>query len=110
GGTAQEALELEALVLEVLELKELELLPLVVLYGRDRTSFPCFSRFLVPCLLLAFLPSCVPHLTCRGRRYSRPPHCKLLLLTLSSQAVLQSVVSLRLVLSHLFALLVMLEC
>ncbi|CAI7847849.1 unnamed protein product, partial [Closterium sp. NIES-53] len=42
----------------------------------------------------------------RGRRYSHPPHCLLLLLTLSSPAVLQSVVSLRLVLSRLFAPLV----
>ncbi|CAI7821648.1 unnamed protein product [Closterium sp. NIES-54] len=36
----------------------------------------------------------------------RPPHCLLPLLTLSSPAVLQSVVSLRLVLSRVFALLV----
>ncbi|CAI7757018.1 unnamed protein product [Closterium sp. NIES-54] len=36
----------------------------------------------------------------------QPPYCLLPLLTLSSPAVLQSVVSLRLVLSHLFALLV----
>ncbi|CAI7912168.1 unnamed protein product [Closterium sp. NIES-54] len=41
-----EALAQEALVLEVLELEELELLTLVALYGRDRTSFPYFSRFL----------------------------------------------------------------
>ncbi|CAI7884443.1 unnamed protein product [Closterium sp. NIES-53] len=55
----------------------------------------------VLCLLLAFLlPSGVPRLTSRGRRYSRPLHCLLLLLTLSSPAVLQSVVSLRLVLSR----------
>ncbi|CAI7835656.1 unnamed protein product [Closterium sp. NIES-53] len=38
-----------------------------------------------------------------SRRYSQPLHCLLLLLTLSSPAVLQSVVSLRLVLSRLFA-------
>ncbi|CAI7753517.1 unnamed protein product, partial [Closterium sp. NIES-53] len=42
----------------------------------------------------------------RSRRYSHPPHCLLPLLTLSSPAVLQSVVSLHLVLSCLFALLV----
>ncbi|CAI7812515.1 unnamed protein product, partial [Closterium sp. NIES-54] len=43
---AHEALELEALVLEVLELADLELLTLVAMCGRDRTSFPCFSRLL----------------------------------------------------------------
>ncbi|CAI7868539.1 unnamed protein product [Closterium sp. NIES-53] len=42
----------------------------------------------------------------RPRRYSRPLLYRLFLLTLSRLAVLQSVVSLRLVLSHLFALLV----
>ncbi|CAI7931336.1 unnamed protein product [Closterium sp. NIES-54] len=42
----------------------------------------------------------------RPRRYSRPLHCVLLLLTPSSPAVLQSVMSLRLVLSCLFALLI----
>ncbi|CAI7862291.1 unnamed protein product [Closterium sp. NIES-53] len=42
----------------------------------------------------------------RSRRYSRPLLYLLLLLTLSSQAVLQCIVSLRLVLSRLFALLV----
>ncbi|CAI7748200.1 unnamed protein product [Closterium sp. NIES-54] len=63
--------------------------------------------FLVPRLLLPLLlPSCVPRLTSRSRRYSRPLHCLLLLLKLRSLAVLQSVVSLRLVLSRLFALLV----
>ncbi|CAI7852627.1 unnamed protein product [Closterium sp. NIES-53] len=81
---ALEVLELLTLVLEVLELEEQELLTLVALCGRDRTSFPCFI----------------------SRRYSRPLHCLLLLLTRSSLAVLQSVVSLRLVLSRLFALLV----
>ncbi|CAI7784182.1 unnamed protein product [Closterium sp. NIES-54] len=38
--------------------------------------------------------------------YSQPPHCLLLLLTLSRQAVFQSVVSLRLVLPPLFTLVV----
>ncbi|CAI7809276.1 unnamed protein product, partial [Closterium sp. NIES-53] len=42
----------------------------------------------------------------RSRRYSQPPLCLLSLLTLSSPAVLESVVSLRLVLSRLFAMLV----
>ncbi|CAI7829091.1 unnamed protein product, partial [Closterium sp. NIES-53] len=42
----------------------------------------------------------------RSRLYSQPPHCLLLLLTLSTPAVLQSVVSLRLVLPPLFALVV----
>ncbi|CAI7821968.1 unnamed protein product, partial [Closterium sp. NIES-53] len=42
----------------------------------------------------------------RSRRYSQPPHCLLPHLTLSSPAVLQSIVSLRLILSRLFALLV----
>ncbi|CAI7804558.1 unnamed protein product [Closterium sp. NIES-54] len=41
----------------------------------------------------------------RSRRYCQPPRCLLLLLTISSLAVLQSVVSLRLVQSRLFALL-----
>ncbi|CAI7734233.1 unnamed protein product [Closterium sp. NIES-53] len=46
-----EALELEALALVALELEELELLTLKLevleeLCGRDRPSFPCFSRFL----------------------------------------------------------------
>ncbi|CAI7875577.1 unnamed protein product [Closterium sp. NIES-53] len=50
---AQEALELEALAWEVLELKELEMLTLVALCDRERTSFPCFCRFLVPRLLSA---------------------------------------------------------
>ncbi|CAI7900802.1 unnamed protein product [Closterium sp. NIES-53] len=44
----------------------------------------------------------------RSHRYSQPPHCLLPLLTLSSPAVLLSVVSLRLVLSRLFALLLVL--
>ncbi|CAI7896259.1 unnamed protein product [Closterium sp. NIES-53] len=64
-------------------------------------------RFFVPRLLQALLlPICVRHHTKRSRRYSQPQHCLLLLLTLSSPAVLQSVMSLHLVLSHLFALLV----
>ncbi|CAI7731364.1 unnamed protein product [Closterium sp. NIES-53] len=42
----------------------------------------------------------------RSRRYSQPPHCLLLLLTLSRPAVLQSVMSLSLVLPPLFALVV----
>ncbi|CAI7774043.1 unnamed protein product, partial [Closterium sp. NIES-54] len=65
-----EDLELEALALEALDLQELELLTLALevlqaLCGRDRPSFPCFSR--------------------------QPPHCLLPLPTLSSPAVLQSV-------------------
>ncbi|CAI7785315.1 unnamed protein product [Closterium sp. NIES-54] len=58
--------------------------------------------FLVPHLLLAlFLLSCVLCLTSRSCRYSPPPHCLLPLLTLSSPAVLQSIVSLRLASSSL---------
>ncbi|CAI7881512.1 unnamed protein product [Closterium sp. NIES-54] len=102
-----EALELEALAREALELEELKLLTLEALCGRDRTSFPCFSRFLVSHLLLALLlPSSVQCLTSHNYRYSRPPRCLLLLLTLSSSAVLESVVILRLILSCLFALLI----
>ncbi|CAI7743566.1 unnamed protein product [Closterium sp. NIES-54] len=68
---------------------------------------PLLSRFWVPRLLLPLLlPSCVPRLTSRSRRYSRPLHCLLLLLILSSLAVLESVVSLCFVLSRLFAVLV----
>ncbi|CAI7736443.1 unnamed protein product [Closterium sp. NIES-53] len=79
----------------------------VALCGRDRTSFPCCTRFLVPRLLLPLLlHSCVPRLTSRNRRYSRLLHYLLLLRTLSSPAVLPSVVNLRLVLSRLFAQLV----
>ncbi|CAI7852636.1 unnamed protein product [Closterium sp. NIES-54] len=74
-----EALEPEALELQVLELLTLALEELEALCGHDRTSFPYFS--------------------------SQPPHCLLPLLTLSSPVVLQSVVSLRLVLCRLFALL-----
>ncbi|CAI7931068.1 unnamed protein product, partial [Closterium sp. NIES-54] len=60
--------------------------------GRDRTSFPCFSRFQLSRLLLAFLlPYNVRRLNYRSHRYSRPPRSLLLLLTLSSPAVLQSV-------------------
>ncbi|CAI7930813.1 unnamed protein product [Closterium sp. NIES-54] len=87
-----EELELEPLAWEALELIELELLTLETLCGRDRTSFPYFSRFLVsrplPALLL---PSCVHCLTSRSSRYSRPPHFLLLLLTLSSSAAFESV-------------------
>ncbi|CAI7835442.1 unnamed protein product [Closterium sp. NIES-53] len=114
-----EALELEALAREVLELEELELftlelkvwvlvvLVLEALCGRDRTSFPCFSRFLVSRLLLALLlPYCVHRLTRRNRSYSQPPHCLLLLLTLSRLVALPSVLSLHLVLPPLFALVV----
>ncbi|CAI7757485.1 unnamed protein product [Closterium sp. NIES-54] len=103
---AQEAvelleLELEALAPEALELQELELLTLALevqeaLCGRDHTLFPCFSRFLVSRLLLVFLlPSCVHRLTIRCRHYSEPPHCLLPLLTPSSAVVLESVMSLR---------------
>ncbi|CAI7764224.1 unnamed protein product [Closterium sp. NIES-54] len=52
---ALEVLELEALAREALELELLELLTLEALCGHDRTSFPCFSRFLVSRLLLALL-------------------------------------------------------
>ncbi|CAI7883886.1 unnamed protein product [Closterium sp. NIES-53] len=48
-------------------------------------------------------PSCVHRLTSRSPRYSQPPHCLLPLLTLSSPEVLQSIVSLRLVLSRLLS-------
>ncbi|CAI7777004.1 unnamed protein product [Closterium sp. NIES-54] len=65
--------------------------------------------YFVPLVFL--LPSCVHRLTSCSRRYSQPPHCLFPLLTLSSPEVLQSVVSLRLVLSRLFALLVaLLNC
>ncbi|CAI7930332.1 unnamed protein product, partial [Closterium sp. NIES-54] len=75
---ALEALAQEALELETLELEELELLPLVALCGLDRTSFPCFSRFLLPHLLLALhLPSFVHRLTSPSRRCCRPLHCLL---------------------------------
>ncbi|CAI7888030.1 unnamed protein product [Closterium sp. NIES-53] len=107
-----ETLELEALALvalerEVLELDELELLTLelevlelgvlclVVLVleavcGRDSTSFPYFSRFLVsPLLLRLLLLYCVHRLTIRSRCFSQPPHCVLLLLTLSRLAILR---------------------
>ncbi|CAI7799434.1 unnamed protein product [Closterium sp. NIES-53] len=102
GGTAREALELRELELLTLQLEVLE-----ALCCRDRTLFPCFSRLLVSRLLLALLlPSCVHRPTSRSRLYCQPPHCLLLLLTLSSPVVLQSILSLRLVLSRLFALLV----
>ncbi|CAI7758937.1 unnamed protein product, partial [Closterium sp. NIES-53] len=53
-----EELELEALTPEAQKQQELELLTLALevleaLCGRDRTSFPCFSRFLVSRLLLS---------------------------------------------------------
>ncbi|CAI7796849.1 unnamed protein product [Closterium sp. NIES-53] len=81
-----ETLELLTLELEVLELGVLCLVVLVLeaLCGCDCTSFPCFSS--------------------RSRRYSQPPHCLLLLLTLSRLKVLQSVVSLSLFQPLLFAL------
>ncbi|CAI7754116.1 unnamed protein product [Closterium sp. NIES-53] len=48
--------------------------------SRNRTLFPCFSRFLVSRLCLALLlPFCVLRLTSRYRRYCQPPHCLLLL-------------------------------
>ncbi|CAI7755287.1 unnamed protein product [Closterium sp. NIES-54] len=78
-----EQLELEALELEELELLTLELEVLEALCGRDRTSNPCFSRFLVSLLLLAFLL----------------PYC-----------VRRNVVSLRLVLPRLFVLLACSYC
>ncbi|CAI7770081.1 unnamed protein product [Closterium sp. NIES-53] len=59
-----EELELEALAWEAQALQELELLTLDLevleaLCDHDRTSFPCFSRFLVSRRLLALLlPSC----------------------------------------------------
>ncbi|CAI7772514.1 unnamed protein product, partial [Closterium sp. NIES-54] len=62
-------LELQALAPKALELQELELLTmklemLEALCCRDRTLFPCFSRFLVSRRLLVFLlPSCVHRLT-----------------------------------------------
>ncbi|CAI7884872.1 unnamed protein product [Closterium sp. NIES-53] len=46
------------------------------------------------------LPSCVHRLTNRGHRYNQTPHCLFPLLTLTSLEVLQSVVSLGLVLSR----------
>ncbi|CAI7888907.1 unnamed protein product [Closterium sp. NIES-54] len=54
------ALELEALALEAVELEELELLTLAPLCGRDRTSFPSFSRFLSQLLLLPTSPLTAP--------------------------------------------------
>ncbi|CAI7904349.1 unnamed protein product [Closterium sp. NIES-54] len=74
-----EGLELEAVAQEALELQELEQLTLELevleaLCGRDRTSFPCFSRFLGSLLLLAFLlPSSVHGLISCSRRYCQPP-------------------------------------
>ncbi|CAI7855531.1 unnamed protein product [Closterium sp. NIES-54] len=71
-GTGAGALELEALVLE--ELEELKLLTLMALCGRDRTSFPCFSTF----LLTSPLPAPSPYteqsggLTERREPASRP--------------------------------------
>ncbi|CAI7774605.1 unnamed protein product [Closterium sp. NIES-54] len=106
------ALELEALAQEAQEQEALELLTLELevlegVCGHDRTSFPCFSRFLVSRFPLALLlPYCVHRLISRRRRYSQPPHCLLLLLTLCKPAVLQNVVSLRLVLPPLSALVV----
>ncbi|CAI7791000.1 unnamed protein product [Closterium sp. NIES-53] len=114
------ALELEALALVALELEELELLTLElevlelgvmclavlvleVLCSHDRTSFLCFSRFLVSRLLLSLLlPSCGHRLTSHSSSYSQPPHCLLLLLTVSRPEALQSVVSLSLILPRLF--------
>ncbi|CAI7889556.1 unnamed protein product [Closterium sp. NIES-54] len=98
GGAGAGELELLTLELEVLELRVLCLVVQVLkaLCGRERTSFPSFSRLLVSCLLLAFLlPYCVHRLTSRSRCYSQPHHCLLLLLTLSRLAVLQSNVCLR---------------
>ncbi|CAI7851600.1 unnamed protein product [Closterium sp. NIES-54] len=74
-------LELEKLAAEALERQELKLLTLELevletLCGRDRTSFPCFSRFLVSRLLVFLLPSCVHLLTSRIARRApclRPP-------------------------------------
>ncbi|CAI7838385.1 unnamed protein product, partial [Closterium sp. NIES-53] len=77
-------LELLTLALEVLELRELCMVVLVLeeLCGRDRTSFPCFCRFLMSHLLLAILlPYNVHRLDSHSRCYSQPPHCLLLLLT-----------------------------
>ncbi|CAI7912385.1 unnamed protein product [Closterium sp. NIES-53] len=73
--------------------------------GRPQAYFfPYVSRFLVSrLLLLLLLPYCVHRLTNRSRCYSQPPHCLLLLLTLSRPEVLQSVVSLYLVLPCLLA-------
>ncbi|CAI7903393.1 unnamed protein product [Closterium sp. NIES-53] len=64
--------------------------------------------YFVPLLqqILGLPSSTVLRLTSRSRRYSQPPHCLLVLLTLSRPAVLQSVVRLRLVLPPLFALVV----
>ncbi|CAI7888317.1 unnamed protein product [Closterium sp. NIES-53] len=90
GGAGAGELELLTLELEVLELRVLCLVVQVLkaLCGRERTSFPSFSRLLVSCLLLAFLlPYCVHRLTSRSRCYSQPHHCLLLLLTLSSQPI-----------------------
>ncbi|CAI7860326.1 unnamed protein product [Closterium sp. NIES-54] len=107
GALELEELELLRLELEVLELGVLAVLVLEALCGHDRTSFPCFSRFLVSRLLLAFLLLFYVHsLTSRSHNYSQPPHSLLVLPTLSRPSVLQSVVSLRLVLPPLFALLV----
>ncbi|CAI5940487.1 unnamed protein product [Closterium sp. NIES-65] len=92
-----EALELEALELEVLALGVLELSVLVLeaLCSGDYFSFRhrhCLCRHLAR------------HFASRNHIYSQTPHCLLLLHTLSSQTPLQSVVSLRLVLPLVFAL------
>ncbi|CAI7798393.1 unnamed protein product [Closterium sp. NIES-54] len=78
---AQEALELpelelEALELQVLELLTLELAELEALCGRDRTSFPCFNKFLSGGLTERSEPPSRPVLhDCTARRAprSRPP-------------------------------------
>ncbi|CAI7887842.1 unnamed protein product [Closterium sp. NIES-54] len=75
---------------------------------RPRPYFvPLLHQVLGALLLLALLlPCCVHRLTSRCCSCSRPPHSLILLRTMSRLADLQSVVSLRLVLSYLFALLV----
>ncbi|CAI7905876.1 unnamed protein product [Closterium sp. NIES-54] len=62
--------------------------------------------YFVPLLQQVLLPYCVQGLASCSRRYIQPPHFFLLLLTLSRPAVFQSVMSLRLVLPPLFALVV----
>ncbi|CAI7789939.1 unnamed protein product [Closterium sp. NIES-53] len=77
---AQEALELpelelEALELQVLELLTLELAELEALCGRDRTSFPCFNKFLTPLQPASTLPAPSPYVEQSGglTERSEPP-------------------------------------
>ncbi|CAI5526070.1 unnamed protein product [Closterium sp. Naga37s-1] len=96
-----EPLVLEVLVLEVLEVQELEVLQELELETPELEALAL--GVLVPLVLVLETLDGRDRTSC-SRRYSQPPHCLLLLLTLSRLEVLQSVVSLCLVLPRLFAL------